>query len=97
MNLPIRHNETEETKMSKAKISKPAAAPVTVVRVVAQPAKTYRENSARGQYWAAVQAHDGQPITAVAAAMLGTGAKTTAATNSWLAWFAKQGLITIGA
>lgn len=94
--------------MSKAKISKtapaaavaptaPAAAPVTVVRVVAQPAKTYRENSARGQYWAAVQAHDGQPVTEVAAAMLGTGAKTTAATNSWLAWFAKQGLITIGA
>lgn len=81
---------------SPARTNSKAAAPATLVlQVVAQPAKPYRATSARGQYWAVVTANHGQPAAAVAAALTATGAKTSAATSAWLAWFAKQGLITL--
>jgi len=66
-----------------------------VIRVISQPTKPYRATSARGQYWAAVIANDGKPASVVAEALTATGAKTSAATTSWLAWFTKQNLITL--
>ena len=93
---------------AKAPAAKAPAAPVgPVVRVVAQPVKPYRATSARGLYWAAVVAANGQPVATVAAAfdapttcpcyapaMLKAGKPPEKGTG-WLAWFAKQGLVTL--
>lgn len=81
------------------------AANVPVITVLRQPAKPYRQGSARALYWQAVQAHHGQPVAALAAAIAanppsqpkrGKLAGQTEPLTGWLAWFKAQGVLAIG-
>ena len=112
--VSLRTGEKAATPAAKASAAKAPAAPAApaapvgpIVRVVAQPVKPYRATSARGLYWAAVVAANGQPVATVAAAfdapttcpcyapaMLKAGKPPEKGTG-WLAWFAKQGLVTL--
>jgi len=81
------------------------AASTPVIQVLRQPTKPYRQGSARALYWAAVQAHNGQPVTALAASIAanppsqpkrGKLAGQTEPLTGWLAWFKAQGVLAIG-
>jgi hypothetical protein len=87
-----------------AKVAAPAAKTV-VLQVVKQPAKTFRAGSARALYWERVQAHNGNPVAALANDIAvnppstptkGKLAGQVEPLTGWLSWFKAQGLITIG-
>jgi len=77
---------------------------VPTVTVVKQPAKPYRTNSARQLYWATFNAHHNKPLAALQAAI--AAAPPSQPTKGklkgkpepfagWLAYFVRQGLVTI--
>lgn len=58
---------------TKNKTAKTTAAPKpakpTLVKILAQPAKPYRTNSARHLYWQACQQYNGKPLSELVAAL----------------------------
>ena len=83
----------------------PNTAPQPVVTILRQPAKPFRQGSARALYWAAVQQYAGQPYPAlqagIAAAVPSTPKRGKLAgqqepLTGWVAWFKAQGLLLVG-
>ena len=75
-----------------------------VIKVLAQPEKAFRTNSARALYWERFQKFDGKPLSALKADITkdvpstpqrGKLANKPEPIQGWINWFTSQGLISI--
>lgn len=78
------------------------AGPQQYIKVVGQPAKPYRANSARHAWWQAVQAHNGKPVSTFVAAVQANPPSTPTKGKlagkveppaGWLGYFVRQGVV----
>ncbi len=97
--------QTKPTTIKAAPAAAAPAAPQPVVTILRQPAKPFRQGSARALYWAAVQQYANQPYSAlqagIAAAVPSTPKRGKLAgqqepLTGWVAWFKAQGLLVVG-
>lgn len=92
---------------TKAQGAKPEAkqepAKPTIVKIVKQPEKAYRANSARGLYWERFQQFNGKPLGDLEESCQkdppsqpkkGSLAGKTEPFGGWLSFFKQQGLVT---
>ena len=98
----------QATKPATATSTNPTPTPVATIKVAAKlPAKLPRANSARGLWWAAIQAHNGKPLATFVAHVtanppsLQPKGKYGAVGKveppmGWVNWFVRNGFITLG-
>jgi len=83
----------------------PATAPVQLIRVTLPATfKAPRASSARGQYLARLQAHNGKPLAAFIASVAANPPSTPTKgklagkpepVQGWVSWFTRQGVLTL--
>ena len=93
-------NTKEREEKAKAK----AKGTTTILKVLKQPEKPFRKDSARDNYWQRVQKFNGKTVKALEESVAkmapsqpkkGKLAGKTEPLSGWVSWFKQQGLISI--